>query len=206
MCPFCYIGKRRFEKALDSFLHKENIVVEWKSFLLNPALQTNTAMNPNDYLVQQKGMSADEARQANEYVTTMAAQEGLEYHLDKAVLANTQRAHRLLQAAKEEAKGSEMEEILFRAYFTEGKNIDDVQVLTALGEKAGINSITISAALNQQEYQQKVEADIYEAQQIGVRGVPYFVIDDKYAVSGAQATATFLGALNKAWEERNATP
>lgn len=203
MCPFCYIGKKRFEKGLAAFEQRDSVVIEWKSFLLNPGLKTDTSLSPADYLVQAKGMSPEQARQANAQVTAMARQEGLDYHLDKAVLANTLQAHRLLQLAKEKGKANEMEELLFSAYFTEGKNIDDTDTLQQLGQAAGLQPGDITVALTNESYLDKVQGDLYEAQQIGVRGVPYFVFNDRYVISGAQAGETFLGALNKAWEERS---
>jgi predicted DsbA family dithiol-disulfide isomerase len=199
MCPFCYIGKRRFEKALEQFPYRDEVTITWKSFQLNPAMRTEPGKNINEYLAEIKGWSIDYARQMNERVTDMAAEEGLLYDFDKAVVANSFDAHRLLQLAKVNDKGDVMEEYLFRAYFTEGKNIADHATLLQLGIEAGFDEKLINDLLQSNEYADKVQLDIYESQQIGVRGVPFFLVNDRYAVSGAQHVETFLSALNKAW-------
>lgn len=201
MCPFCYIGKRRFEAALQQFSGKEDIEIVWKSFQLNPSIKTEAGKNINEYLADAKGWTLDYAKQLNAHVTNMAKEVGLHYDFDKAIVANSFDAHRLIQLAKANRKGDEMEERLFKAYFTEGKNTADHATLIQLGTEIGLDPATIKKVLASNEYADKVEQDIYEAQQIGVRGVPYFVLNDRYAVSGAQASETFLGALNKAWGE-----
>ncbi len=201
MCPFCYIGKRRFEKALDQFSHKENIEVVWKSFQLNPDMQTQPGKSINQYLAEVKGWSLEQAQQVNAQVTNMAKDAGLDYDLDKAVVANSFDAHRLVQLAKTKGRGDEMEERLFKAYFTEGKNIADPFTLQRLGEDAGLDQGEVEELLASDSFSEMVNQDIYEAQQIGVRGVPYFVLNNRYAVSGAQASETFAGALNQAWAE-----
>lgn len=201
MCPFCYIGKRRFEAALQQFPEKDQIEITWKSFQLNPYLETNGNQNLNEYLAAHKGWSIDYARQMNERVTDMAREAGLEYNLDKAVVANSRDAHRMLQFAKSVGRGDEMEEQLFRAYFTEGKNTADHATLLELGIAAGLDASEVQKVLASDAFSSEVDQDIYEAQQIGVRGVPYFVFNDRYAVSGAQATETFLGALRQSFSE-----
>ena len=130
MCPFCYIGKRRFENALKDFPHSSEIEIEWKSFLLNPAIRTETGNNINQYLSETKGWSLEQANQANNYVTKMAKEVGLYYDLNKAVVANTFDAHRLIQLAKANNKSNETEERLFRAYFIEGKKVLNFRHLT----------------------------------------------------------------------------
>ena len=206
MCPFCFIGKRRFEKALEKFPHKEEVEVVWKSFQLNPDMKTEPGKNINEYLAEVKGWSIDQAREMNDRVTAMAREEGLHYNFDQTIVANSFDAHRLVQLAKEKGKGDEMEEALFHAYFEEGKNIADATTLIDLAAGIGLARQEVSELLSGQSYSEQVDADIYEAQQIGVRGVPYFVLNDRYAVSGAQATDTFAGALEKAygeWEKEN---
>ncbi len=201
MCPFCYIGKRRFEKALADFPQRDKIEVEWKSFQLNPGLNAPAGQNIHEYLSETKGWSLDYARQVNSQVANMAMEEGLTYDFDKAVVANSFDAHRLIQLAKSQGKGDAMEELLFKAYFTEGKNIADPATLLDLGLTAGLEKEAIKTMLDGNGYADAVENDIYESQQIGVRGVPYFVFNDKYAVYGAQDSETFLGALKKSWSD-----
>ena len=201
MCPFCYIGKRRFENALKEFQHRNEIEIDWKSFLLNPAIKTVPGKNINQYLSETKGWSFEQAKQANNYVTKMAKEVGLHYDFNKVVVANTLDAHRLIQLAKADNKADEAEERLFKAYFTEGKNIADHDILLLLGAEVGLSTDKIKKMLGSDEYANEVEKDVNDAFQIGVRGVPYFVFNNQYAVSGAQRTGTFLNALNKAWYE-----
>ena len=164
-------------------------------------MKTDPGKNINEYLAETKGWTLSYARQMNDYVSNMAKEVGLQYDFDKAIVANSFDAHRVIQFAKENGKGDQIEERLFKAYFTEGKNTADHATLIQLGKEIGLDADVIKKILDGNEYADKVELDIYEAMQIGVRGVPYFVLNDKYAVSGAQASETFLGALNKAWEE-----
>jgi predicted DsbA family dithiol-disulfide isomerase len=209
MCPFCYIGKRRFENALEQFHNKEKISVEWKSFQLIPGLKTEGDKNADEFLAEQKGVSIEHARAMNGHVSQMAQDVGLNFNFDKAIPANTFNAHRLIHFAKTKGKQTEAEEILFRSYFTEGKNIDDYPTLVALGKEIGLDIEELNAALKNGRFAENVQKDIYEAQQIGVRGVPFFVFNRKYAVSGAQASEIFLEVLQKSfaeWQTENAKP
>ncbi|SDJ91717.1 Predicted dithiol-disulfide isomerase, DsbA family [Catalinimonas alkaloidigena] len=201
MCPFCYIGKRKFEAALAQFPHAEKVEVTWKSFQLNPDMPTDPGKNIHQYLAEVKGWSLEQAREMNDRVTDMARQVGLTYHFDRAVVANSFDAHRLLQLAKRHGLGDALEERLFRAYFTEGKNTADPTTLLELGQEIGLDADEIRTMLAGDQYADAVERDIYESRQIGVRGVPFFVFDRKYAVSGAQESAWFLQVLEKSFAE-----
>jgi predicted DsbA family dithiol-disulfide isomerase len=202
MCPFCYIGKRKFEKALEQFEHKNEVIIEWKSFQLNPDMKTDAGKSINEYLAEIKGWTLERAKEVNAHVTGMAKEVGLNYNFDKAIVANSFDAHRLIQLAKQHNKGDMAEEHLFKAYFTDGKNIADHTVLTELGLQIGLSSDEIKKVLESDMFTDKVNKDIYEASQIGVRGVPFFVIDRKYAVSGAQNPETFLTALTNTWQQK----
>lgn len=201
MCPFCYIGKRKFEGALEQFPNRDKVQIIWKSYQLAPDLQTDPATNIDQYLADHKGMSLEQAKGMNRQVTQMAAQVGLEYNFDKAVVANSFNAHRFSHFAAQHGKQDEAEELLFKAYFTEGKNIDDQPTLLQLGASLGLDTQALQTALEDGSYAREVLTDIQEASMIGVRGVPFFVLDRKYAVSGAQETGTFAGALEKAYAE-----
>lgn len=201
MCPFCYIGKRKFEKALEQFSDNEHVELEWKSFQLSPDLTTNTKISVHEFLATHKGMSMEQAKGMNDQVTQMAAQEGLTYNFDKAVVANSFNAHRFSHFAKTQGKQDEAEEILFRAYFTDGKNIDDYDTLVDLGKSIGLDAGAVREALESGKFADDVHADIREAGTIGVRGVPFFVFNRKYAVSGAQPTEVFEETLQKSFEE-----
>src|SRR5690606_31680586 len=192
MCPFCYIGKRKFEKALEQFPERNSVEIEWKSFQLSPNMQTDLSMNINQYLAKHKGISLAEAGQLNDQVTQMAAGVGLEYHFDRSVVANSFNAHRFAHFAKANGKQDQAEEMLFKAYFTDGKNIDDYNVLIQLGEEIGLEPGALKLALETGQYADAVNSDIEQAKSLGIRGVPFFVFDRKAAVSGAQQTPVFL--------------
>ena len=206
MCPFCYIGKRKFEMALSQFSEKDNVQLVWKSFQLSPEMKTDPNTNIHQFLAKHKGFSLQEAKEVNEHVTQLAKEVGLEYNFDKSIVANSFNAHRFTHYAKQNGKQNEAEEKLFKAYFTEGKNIDDYSTLILLGEEIGLDKTGLKSALENGMYADAVKADIQEAQQIGVRGVPFFVFDRKYAVSGAQNVQTFLQTLEQSvaeWKKEN---
>lgn len=201
MCPFCYIGKRRFEKSLENTSLKDKIDVEWKSFQLNPGMQTDTSININEYLAQHKGMPLEQAKALNAQVTQMAKGEGLEYNFDKSVVANSFKAHVLTHFAKQFGKQDEVEELLFQSYFTEGKNIDDIEVVKDIAKQVGLDDVAYQKVVVDGSLDHEVKMDINEARQIGVQGVPFFVYDRKYAVSGAQPVELFIHTLEKAYSE-----
>jgi predicted DsbA family dithiol-disulfide isomerase len=206
MCPFCYIGKRRFENALQEFPFKEEIEIEWKSFQLDPTMKHEPGKNIHQYLAERKGFSVQKAKELNDHVTGMAAAEGLTYDFDKAVIANSFDAHRFSHFAAKQGKGDAAEESLFKAYFTEGKNIADRDTLVQLGTAIGLDAAGVQQALDENAYAQEVQQDIAEAETLGIRGVPFFVIDRKYAVSGAQSAEVFEQALDQAftaWKKEN---
>ena len=198
MCPFCYIGKRKFEQALERFPHRDNVQVTWKSFQLDPAIKSGHGRSVNEYLAERKGWSLDQARKMNDHVTQSAKGVGLDYDFDKAVVANSFDAHRLVQLAKTKGLDGAVEENLFKAYFTEGKDIADRETLAKIGAEAGLDETEIRATLQGDAFAAEVHRDILESRQIGVQGVPFFVVDRKYAVSGAQDSATFLKVLEQA--------
>lgn len=201
MCPFCYIGKRKFEKALEQFPYADKIEIEWKSFQLNPDLETNPDITAHESLAAHKGISVEQAKAMSDQVVQMARTEGLTYNMDQAVVANSFNAHRFSHLAKEHGVQHEAEEALFRAYFTEGKNIDNNETLADIGVALGIDRDEVLKVLNSDDFDVEVRMDLHEARQIGVTGVPFFVFDRKYAVSGAQPSEVFLETLEKALAE-----
>jgi len=205
VCPFCYIGKRKFEKALNAFANKEQVEIVWKSFQLDPTTKANPGKSVTESLAEKKGWTLEQSRQINQQVTGMAKEVGLDYQMEKAVIANTFDAHRLSHLAAEKGLQDQMEERLFAAYFTEGKDIGDKDTLVALAQEVGLDATEAAEVLKTDAYSDKVQADIYEAQQVGVRGVPFFVFDSKYAVSGAQPSDVFTQVLSKVWEEHTVT-
>lgn len=199
-CPFCYIGKRKFETALAAFAHKDEVKITWKSFELDPNLQTVADTNIYEYFSKAKGIPQEQAVDMFNNVTQVAAEVGLDFKLDQSVVANSFKAHRVIQLAKTLNLGDEIEEALFRIHFMEGKNIDDEQVLTETAKNIGISASAVQSLFNGDDFDAEVRIDQLEAQRIGIRGVPFFVFDDKYAVSGAQAPEIFLQTLEKAYE------
>ena len=209
MCPFCYLGKRRFAAALAAFPDRNDVEVIWKSFQLNPTLKTDTEISVAQYLAREKGFDVRVAEQMNDRVARMSRQDGPIYNFDEVVVANTFDAHRLIHFARAHGRQDEAMESLFRAYFTEGRNVDDLATLIELGREIGLDAGALRAALESDAYTAEVNADIEEARQLGISGVPFFVFDRKYAVSGAQESAVFQQALEQAvaeWHERQSTP
>jgi predicted DsbA family dithiol-disulfide isomerase len=198
-CPYCYIGKRKFEIALAQFEHRETVEVEWHSFELDPNAETLPDENVYNYLANRYGKSREWAVSAHQQVAEIAAQVGLNFNFDVSIVANSFDAHRLIQFAKTKGLGDLAEELLFKAYFTEGKNIDDQQALLQIGIEIGLSENEVSSMLLSEAFSKDVHDDEQMANNIGVRGVPFFLIDEKLAVSGAQSPETFLGALNQAW-------
>jgi len=207
ICPFCYIGKRNFEAALEEFETKnENeIEIEWKSFQLDPSIPKSleNKVNTYEYLAERKGMTVEKSIELHQNVTEMARNVGLTYNFEKSVVANSFDAHKLIQLAKSKELGGVAEEVLFKAYFTNGKDMSDHSTLIELGKKIGFDEQEVISALDSEIFEAKVNADISEGYQIGVTGVPFFVFDRKHAISGAQPIETFLNALKHSFSESN---
>ena len=203
MCPFCYIGKRRIEEALQLFEHKEAVEIEWKSFQLDAGFIASPEDNMVDHLAEKYRKDSDWAQNMLDNVTQNAKTAGLDFHFEKAVLANSLNAHRLLHLAKKYNVANDLEELLFKAYLTDGKNVNDLNTLAALGLEVGLEAEEIKQVLYSDAFANEVKEDIAAANSVGVQGVPFFVFDSKYAVSGAQPAVAFLETLEKVWEERN---
>jgi predicted DsbA family dithiol-disulfide isomerase len=197
LCPFCYIGKRRFENALAQFAHGEQVEVIWRSFQLNPGLVTNPDQTLAQSLAHQKGWTLAQATQAMNQVSEMAQTVGLYYHINEAKVANSLQAHRLLHHAKAQGLQNQIKEALFAAYFCESKNIDDQEVLLQIATSFGLDLEQTRKALNDPAIGKAVDEDIALARQFGINAVPFFVFDRQYAISGAQESATFLEALQE---------
>jgi predicted DsbA family dithiol-disulfide isomerase len=203
MCPFCYIGKRNFEAALKEFEAKNEIEIEWKSFQLDPTIPKTfeKKVSTYEYLADRKGMPVERSKELHDSLVETARKVGLTYNFEKAVVANSFDAHKLIQLAKTKGFGDAAEESLFKAYFTDGKDMSDHSILIQLGKEIGLNEEEITTALTNEEFDSKVNLDISEGSQLGVAGVPFFVFDRKYAISGAQPIETFLNALKQSYAE-----
>ena len=202
-CPFCYIGKKKFEAALEKFAEKDKVQVVWKSFQLDPSLKTDTTTSTLDYLVKTKGVSEAQVRQMFSGAASMGKEAGIELNIENGVPANSFMAHRLIQFAKSKGLGNEIEEALFKAHFEQTKNIDDISELINVATTIGMDPDEVRKTLESDAFAYEVKQDEMEAQNIGVRGVPFFVFNDKYAISGAQPSEAFLETLEKAWEGYN---
>lgn len=198
MCPFCYIGKRKFEAALEKFPKKNEVEIIWKSYQLDPNIKEQPGKDIYSYLAEAKGQSLEWSKKMHENVVNMAKSVGLEYNFDKAVIANSFDAHRVIQLAKKHGLGDAIEERLFKAYFTEGKNFADHETIAAIGEEVGLDRKEILSLLNSNDLADNVHSDIEEGMRLGLRGVPFFVFNRKIGVSGAQDSEIFLQALEEA--------
>jgi predicted DsbA family dithiol-disulfide isomerase len=198
ICPWCYIGRSRFDKALTQFVHRETVEVAYRSFELDPEAPVQSEMTLEEKLATKYGLSRAEARAANERVTKIAAEEGLQFRLDLARPTNTLAAHRLLQLASVRHIRPAVEERLQKAYFTEGASLADPETLLRLATEAGLKEEDARHVLAGQAFTLQVRADEKEAAALGARGVPFFAFDRQQMMSGAQPTDFFLQMLNSA--------
>ena len=204
MCPFCYIGKRKFEAALQSFEQRDSVQVTWRSFQLDPAVRFTPGRTLYEYLAERKGVTLEASRRMHERLTAAAAEVGLRYNFDAAIIANSFDAHRLTHLARERGGQDKVEERLFAAYFTEGRNISDHDTLGGLGAEAGLDPAEVREMLAGTRFAGDVRKEAREAESLGADGVPFFVFNRVFAVSGAQPSELFLEALQKAWAEQHA--
>ncbi|TKI57217.1 DsbA family oxidoreductase [Brevibacillus antibioticus] len=205
-CPFCYIGKRRLEGALSQFPHKDQVEVVYRSFQLDPQMERDTDMDMHEVLAAKYSIPLEQAKGMNDQVTQMAKGVGLDYHFDTMIPTNTFDAHRLTHFAHAHGKMKELKERLLKAYFTESLHLGDHEVLAQLASEVGLDKEATLTMLAGNEYREQVQEDKQRGNDLGVTGVPFFVINNKYAVSGAQPGEVFLGALNQVWEEESAAP
>jgi predicted DsbA family dithiol-disulfide isomerase len=203
VCPWCYIGKRRLEHALRDFEHADEVEVTWRSFQLNPDTPKGKAVPTMEYLTSRFG---PQSKAMTGQVAELARAEGLDFDFDAALNVNTLDAHRLLHLAADLDLGDAAKERLLRAHFTEGADLSDPDVLAALLGEVGVDQDRARAVLASREYADAVRDDIEEAERLGASGVPFFVIDRKYGISGAQPAEAFLHALRTAYADEAAAP
>jgi len=198
VCPWCYIGKRRLEAALATF--EGEVDVHWHSFELDPRAPRSNPIPLDQLLARKYGMTLEQARQTREQVTRTAAQDGLEFHLEAAHSGNTFDAHRLIHFARRTGHAGAMKERLLRAYFTEARAIGDHDVLLELAAEVGLDPDATRDALSSDAMAEEVRADEAWARQLGIHGVPFFVFDERFAVSGAQSAEVLLNVLRRTVE------
>lgn len=206
-CPWCYIGKRKFENGAAAFAVKAgddapDVVIEYHSYELSPDTPVDFDGSEIDFLATHKGLPAEQVTQMLDRVTGIAGEAGLDYNFDTLKHTNTVKAHQLLHYAKAHGKQVEAKERLLKAYFTEGRHVGRVADLADLAAEIGLDRNDVVRALEADEYLAAVRADQALGQEYGIQGVPFFVIDGKYGVSGAQEAETFAGVLDQVWNER----
>lgn len=203
-CPFCYVGKKKFEKALEKFPNSDEIEINWHSFQLDANLVSQPEKNPYEYFTEMKGVSLEQAKAMHEHVKNAGKEAGIEFNFDDSKVANSYRGHLLIQLAKSNNLGNEMEEVMFKAQFIEGKNIDDEATLLEIGQSVGLSEKEIQDALQSDDFAHAISQDGLIVRQLGISGVPFFVFNDKYGVSGAQQPELFLEVLEKSFAEYSA--
>jgi len=206
VCPFCYIGKRRFEHALEKFTHREQVAVQFRSYQLDPEAKHVPGKNFAETFSELKGMPLEQVYEMNKQVAEQAAEVGLTYRFDTMKYGNTFDAHRVAKLAAENGKEAELTERFFQAYFTDSELLSDKKTLVQLAEETGLDREAVENVLDSCKYRNKVNEDIDLAKQLGVQGVPFFVFNEKYAVSGAQPEEAFTQVLEKVWQEEQEKP
>lgn len=201
VCPWCYIGKRRFEQALAGFAHRDEVTIVWRSFELDPHAPAERIGSYAELLGRKYGRGPEWAARSLQHMTDVAAEEGLDFDFGAVRPGNTFDAHRLLHLAGERDLQEDLKERFLRAYFTEGQAVGDPTVLARLAVEVGLDADEVDAVLAGDTYGDHVRADEAAAEELGVSGVPFFVLDRKFAVSGAQDTPVFVQALDRAWQK-----
>lgn len=203
VCPYCYIGDTQFKKALGSFKHAQDVEIVYHSFELMPDAPKEPSGSAAEYLASKKGMPLAAMEQAFKHIRETSAAEELTMNMDKTKIVNTFDGHRLIHYATSQGKQHAAVKALHEAYFTDGANVADSTILLEIAKKIGLDSRETERILRSNEYKKEVNADIERAKAIGVQGVPFFMINDRYGISGAQGVDTFTKVLQKAWHEAN---
>ena len=201
VCPFCYIGKRRLEIALEKYEYKGEVELVFKSFELDPAAKKKVDGNINEIIAKKYGIPVEQAKESNNQIATQAKAIGLNYNFDDLIPTNTFDAHRIAHYAKTQGKMNELSERILKAYFVDALNISDHKVLASLAYEVGINREKALSILKSNLYSNEVRKDEEAASKLGISGVPYFIINNEYTISGAQPSELFLESLEKAREE-----
>jgi predicted DsbA family dithiol-disulfide isomerase len=201
VCPWCYIGKRRFERALAGFDAAGAVEVHWRSFQLNPEQPRGVRTTHDEYLAAKMGATVEQVRKLNERVVALAADEGLDYHFETYKVINTFDTHRVAHLARANGLDDQAQERLLRAQLVEGEVLDDADTLVRLGGEIGLDPAEVRHVLATDAYGDDVRHDLAEARALGINGVPFFVIDRRFGVSGAQPAEVFLETLRVAQVE-----
>jgi predicted DsbA family dithiol-disulfide isomerase len=205
VCPWCYLGKRRFERALASFAHHDGVEVVYRSFELDPSAVPGQTVPTVDLLTGKYGMTAEQAQDAQQQMAQRAAADGLIFRTDGQRSGNTRDAHRLLHLARARGRQADLVERLHSAHFSEQRSVFDHDSLVEIAAESGLNRDEARAVLADDAYSGDVDVDVSTARELGANGVPYFVIDRRYGISGAQPAETIARALDRAWAESHAS-
>ncbi len=195
MCPFCYMGKKQLEKALENFSGKDNVQIVWKSFELNPNIQHKPNYTIQQYLSDIKGMDIETVKHMNNKLKVQGAELGIEFNFEQAQVSNSRKAHMLIHIAQKQGKANEFKEKLFHSYFTLGENVEDEEILIRLAKEVNIDLSEYTNPFDDSKIKEEVQLDQYQAQQVGARGVPFFVFNEAYSLSGAHGQDTILKVL-----------
>jgi len=206
VCPFCYIGKKQLEKAIQDTGFEGQVELVYKSYQLDPTTPEDTNVSIYDSLAQKYSMSLDKAKEMTQGVTARANEVGLHYNFDNMMAENTLKAHRLVKWAEQQGDASALVEALLHGYFIDGKRIGHNDVLETIAEQVGFNRDAVAQLLASDDFKAEVEEDIQEGLQLGVRGVPFFVLNRKYGISGAQPQEVFEDTLRKVAQEEGLQP
>jgi predicted DsbA family dithiol-disulfide isomerase len=205
-CPWCYVGKKRFEAALASFAHADQVTVTWRSFELDPDAPADRGLPHAELIAQKYGRSLEEVAAMDDRLTQVAAAEGIDMHLSQARSGNTFDGHRLIHLARAHGRAEELKERLFRAYFTDGELIADHDALLRAAQDVGLPEAEVREVLLTERFAEDVRDDELTARAAGISAVPCFVIDRKYGASGAQPPEELLRFLEHGWSQREAAP
>ena len=200
VCPFCYMGERKFEQALADFEHKDEVEIIFKSFQLSMGKEDVKGKDINQIIADKYNISYDQAKANNDQIVKAAEKVGLNYRFDILKLNNTELAHEIAKYADSVGKGKDLVDRYFKAYFEEGVDIGDKEKLIELAEEIGLNTIELKKQLNQEDLKAEIKKDEVLARKLGINSVPFFIINDRYTVSGAQDPKQFLKALNEAYK------
>lgn len=203
-CPFCYLGTTQLNQALEGFAHKDSVQVMHHSFQLDPSAPRETNETLNEMLANKKGFPVEQAKRLNDQVAASFEAVGLKMDYQAAKPVNTFDGHRLVHFAAQHGKQADMLARLFKAYFTDGKNVADIDTLVGLATETGLDGDVARQMLESDENKDAVQADIAQAAQYGIQGVPFFIFEGKYAISGAQGAEAFSQALQQIWQELQA--
>lgn len=206
VCPFCYIGKKRLMQALANFPQRDDVELVWKSYQLDPSIDPEREATPTlTYLATNKGMPLKQVQDMTQHITALGAPLGIVFNWEQALVANTEKAHRLIQYAATQQRADALKEALLKAHFTFGINVNDTESLVALAQAEGLDAQAVREVLNSDQFAYEVKQDIQDGLNLGLKGVPFFVFDNAFGISGAQPLEVFENTLNQAYEASLAT-